>query len=152
MAASVRSKQANRRIRLLLAVTCTLQVYLYVLNIVSNESWDRNMTAHLVTAFLPTAWSGREASFPVGKPGIVAYCGRRGGQIDPRTAKALEEGGVTPVMTSIRDDNGKVPDAFLYSADGQVQLAIEYGGLYSRSHLRGFHRACCRRRLPYELW
>jgi len=59
--------------RILLALTCTLQVYLYVLNIVSNQSWDRNMTAHLVAAFFPTAWSGREASFPVGKPGIIAF-------------------------------------------------------------------------------
>ena len=30
--------------RLLLAVTCTLQVYLYALNVVSNVSWGRNMT------------------------------------------------------------------------------------------------------------
>ena len=30
--------------RLLLAVTCTLQVYLYALNVVSNTSWGRNMT------------------------------------------------------------------------------------------------------------
>jgi D-3-phosphoglycerate dehydrogenase len=45
-----------------------------------------------------------------GKPGIVAYCGRRGGQIDPRTAKVLSDAGITPVMTSIRDENGKVPD------------------------------------------
>ena len=59
--------------RVLLALTCTLQVYLYVLNIVSNESWDRNITAHLVTAFAPTAWSGKEPSFPVGKPGITAF-------------------------------------------------------------------------------
>ena len=59
--------------RIVLALTCTLQVYLYVLNIVSYESWDRSMTVHLVTAFWPTAWSGREASFPVGKIGISAF-------------------------------------------------------------------------------
>jgi len=58
--------------RILLALTCTLQVYLYALNIVSYESWDRNMTGHLVTAFAPTVWSGREP-FPVGKPGIVSF-------------------------------------------------------------------------------
>ena len=40
--------------RLLLAVTCTLQVYLYALNVVSNTSWGRNMTGHLVVAFAPT--------------------------------------------------------------------------------------------------
>ena len=51
--------------RFLLAVTCTLQVYLYALNVVSNLSWGRNMTAHLVSAFAPTVWSGREP-FPVG--------------------------------------------------------------------------------------
>jgi D-3-phosphoglycerate dehydrogenase len=45
-----------------------------------------------------------------GKPGIVAFCSRRGGSIDPRTANALTEGGVTPLLTSIRDENGKVPD------------------------------------------
>ena len=33
--------------RILLAVTCTLQVYLYALNVVSNRSWGRNMTGHL---------------------------------------------------------------------------------------------------------
>jgi D-3-phosphoglycerate dehydrogenase len=45
-----------------------------------------------------------------GKPGVVAFCGRPGGSIDPRTAKALAEGGVTPLQTSIRDANGNVPD------------------------------------------
>jgi len=61
--------------RSLLAVTCTLQVFLYVLNVVSTLSWDRNMTAHLVSAFAPTVWSGREP-FPVGPIGITAFvCG-----------------------------------------------------------------------------
>jgi len=55
--------------RLLLAVTCTLQVYLYALNVVSNSSWGRNMTGHLVVAFAPTVWSGKEP-FPVGAVGI----------------------------------------------------------------------------------
>ena len=61
--------------RILLAITCTLQIYLYALNIVSNESWDRNMTAHLVSAFAPTVWSGKEP-FPIGPIGITAFaCG-----------------------------------------------------------------------------
>jgi arylsulfatase A-like enzyme len=55
--------------RLLLAVTCTLQVYLYSLNVVSNTSWGRNMTGHLVVAFAPTVWSGKEP-FPLGAVGI----------------------------------------------------------------------------------
>ena len=58
--------------RLLLAVTCTLQVYLYALNAVSNSSWGRNMTAHLVLAFAPTVWSGKEP-FPLGALGITAF-------------------------------------------------------------------------------
>jgi arylsulfatase A-like enzyme len=55
--------------RLLLAITCTLQAYLYALNIVSNTSWGRNMTGHLVLAFAPTVWSGKEP-FPIGALGI----------------------------------------------------------------------------------
>lgn len=55
--------------RLLLAVTCTLQVYLYLLNVVSNTSWGRNITGHLVVAFAPTVWSGKEP-FPLGAVGI----------------------------------------------------------------------------------
>jgi arylsulfatase A-like enzyme len=61
--------------RLLLAVTCSLQIYLYALNVVSNMSWGRNMNGHLVTAFAPTVWSGREP-FPVGAVGITVFvCG-----------------------------------------------------------------------------
>ena len=59
----------------LLAVTWTVQVYLYALNLVSNLSWGRNITGRLVTAFAPTVWSGREP-FPVGPLGITAFgCG-----------------------------------------------------------------------------
>jgi hypothetical protein len=61
--------------RVLLAVTCTLQIYLYTLNLVSNLSWGRNMTGHLVFAFAPTVWSGKEP-FPVGALGISVFaCG-----------------------------------------------------------------------------
>ena len=60
---------AGLAFRLLLAVTCTVQVYLYALNAVSNTSWGRNMTGHLVVAFAPTVWSGREP-FPLGAVGI----------------------------------------------------------------------------------
>jgi hypothetical protein len=58
--------------RLLVSLTCTLQAWLYSLNAVSNLSWDRNMTAHLVAAFAPTIWSGKEP-FPVGRIGIVLF-------------------------------------------------------------------------------
>ena len=60
--------------RLLFAVTCTLQVYLYALNLISNLSWGRNITAHLVSAFAPTIWSGKEP-FPVGPVGISVFAG-----------------------------------------------------------------------------
>jgi membrane-anchored protein YejM (alkaline phosphatase superfamily) len=56
----------------LLALTCTMQVYLYALNLVSNVSWGRNMTGHIVVAFAPTVWSEREP-FPVGPVGITAF-------------------------------------------------------------------------------
>ena len=58
--------------RILLIATCTVQAYLYVLDAVSNASWGRNITGHVVTAFAPTIWSGLEP-FPVGKPGIVIF-------------------------------------------------------------------------------
>jgi len=56
--------------RLLPAATVTCQIYLYALNIVSNMSWGRNITGHLVAAFAPTVWSGKEP-FPIGVTGIV---------------------------------------------------------------------------------
>lgn len=57
---------------LLPAVTLSLQVYLYVLNLVSNLSWGRNITAHLVASFAPTIWAGREP-FPIGRVGISVF-------------------------------------------------------------------------------
>ena len=61
--------------RALMTATCTLQIYLYALNLVSNLSWGRNMTGHLVAAFAPTVWSGKEP-FPVGAVGISIFaCG-----------------------------------------------------------------------------
>jgi arylsulfatase A-like enzyme len=56
----------------LLAITGTLQVYLYALSAVSNTSWGRNMTGHLVIAFAPTVWSGKEP-FPLGPIGITVF-------------------------------------------------------------------------------
>jgi glucan phosphoethanolaminetransferase (alkaline phosphatase superfamily) len=58
--------------RLLLAVTATLQVYLYALSAISNASWGRNITGHLVVAFAPTVWSGKEP-FPLGPVGITIF-------------------------------------------------------------------------------
>ena len=54
---------------LLVAVTWTLQTYLYALSFISNASWGRNITGHLVYVFAPTVWSGKEA-FPLGPAGI----------------------------------------------------------------------------------
>ena len=58
--------------RLLLALTGTLQVYLYALSAVSNASWGRNITGRLVVAFAPTVWSGKEP-FPLGPVGITVF-------------------------------------------------------------------------------
>jgi glucan phosphoethanolaminetransferase (alkaline phosphatase superfamily) len=58
--------------RLLLVLTGTLQVYLYALSAVSNTSWGRNITGHLVVAFAPTVWSGKEP-FPLGPIGITLF-------------------------------------------------------------------------------
>jgi glucan phosphoethanolaminetransferase (alkaline phosphatase superfamily) len=56
--------------RMLLAITCTLQVFLCALSAISNASWGRNMTGNLVVAFAPTVWSGKEP-FPLGPLGIT---------------------------------------------------------------------------------
>ena len=45
-----------------------------------------------------------------GKPGTVVFCTRAGGSIDPTTLAALKEGGVEPVVSSLRGADGKVPD------------------------------------------
>ncbi len=58
--------------RLLPAATFACQIYLYALNFVSNVFWGRNITGHLVAAFAPTVWSGREP-FPVGATGIGLF-------------------------------------------------------------------------------
>jgi glucan phosphoethanolaminetransferase (alkaline phosphatase superfamily) len=60
------------KLRLFFAVTCTLQIYLYTLNLISNLSWGRNISGHLVAAFAPTIWSGKEP-FPVGALGISTF-------------------------------------------------------------------------------
>jgi hypothetical protein len=75
--ATLASVSPSRRLtaltgRVLLALTWLLQTWLYVLNAISNLSWDRNMTAHLVAAFAPTIWSGKEP-FPVGAFGITLF-------------------------------------------------------------------------------
>jgi glucan phosphoethanolaminetransferase (alkaline phosphatase superfamily) len=70
-----RKRPAWAVFRILLSVVVALQFCLYALDAVSNVSWGRNLTAHLVTAFAPTIWSGQEP-FPVGRAGIVAFaCG-----------------------------------------------------------------------------
>lgn len=47
---------------------------------------------------------------------------------------------------------GKIPDALLCSADGTPELAIEFGGAYGVGRIRGFHRHCASKLLPWELW
>lgn len=48
---------------------------------------------------------------------------------------------------------GKVPDAVLCDADGNVTKAIEVGSAaYSAARLGAFHRHCAKLLLPYELW
>ena len=49
-----------------------LQIHLYTLNMISNVSWGRNISEHLVVSFAPTVWSGREP-FPVGATGISLF-------------------------------------------------------------------------------
>ncbi|MES1256195.1 MAG: sulfatase [Acidobacteriota bacterium] len=56
--------------RLLPAATFVCQMFLYALNAISNVFWGRNITGHLVVAFAPTVWSGKE-SFPIGALGIT---------------------------------------------------------------------------------
>jgi glucan phosphoethanolaminetransferase (alkaline phosphatase superfamily) len=65
----VGARRAGLTFMALIALTGTLQIYLYALNLVSNLSWGRNITGHLVVAFAPTIWSGHEP-FPVGRTGI----------------------------------------------------------------------------------
>ena len=47
---------------------------------------------------------------------------------------------------------GKMPDAVLCDHDGNVHVAIEYGGLYPVKRLCRFHQHCARRSIPYEIW
>jgi glucan phosphoethanolaminetransferase (alkaline phosphatase superfamily) len=65
-------RRAGLVVMVLLAATCTLQTYLYALSTISNLSWGRNMTGHLVVVFAPTVWAGKEP-FPLGKAGISAF-------------------------------------------------------------------------------
>ena len=54
------------------AVVVVLQVFLYTLNLASNTFWSRNVTGHLVAAFAPTVWAGKEP-IPVGARGIGLF-------------------------------------------------------------------------------
>ena len=105
------SPWAGLAYRLLLAVTCTLQVYLYALNVVSNTSWGRNMTGHLVMAFAPTVWSGKEP-FPLGAVGISVVAigtllvltttlGLAGGNIDSPRRRVLDRVRLVATATGI---------------------------------------------------
>ncbi len=46
----------------------------------------------------------------------------------------------------------KLPDALLYSAQGEPVLAVEYIGDYPATRIAAFHEDCAARRLPYEVY
>ncbi len=56
----------------LTAATFSVQLQLYVLDLISNLSWGRNISGALVSAFAPTVWYGREA-FPAGPLAARAF-------------------------------------------------------------------------------
>lgn len=60
-----------------------------------------------------------------GKPGKVVYCSRPGMGIDPNTLNALREGGIEPILSVIRGDDGKVPDEV---ADADMVVLAGPGG------------------------
>jgi hypothetical protein len=51
-----------------------------------------------------------------------------------------------------RHPGGKVPDAAIVDADGQVERWMEFAGSYSAPRIRAFHRCCVREAVPYVLW
>jgi glucan phosphoethanolaminetransferase (alkaline phosphatase superfamily) len=71
-ACPTRTRWARTASAIWMAATLTLQVYLYVLDLVSNLSWGRNISGALVAAFAPTVWSGRE-TFPVAPVAVRAF-------------------------------------------------------------------------------
>ncbi|HVZ20904.1 MAG TPA: sulfatase, partial [Vicinamibacterales bacterium] len=102
-ALSHRGGRIGRRLFLtIFSIAGTLQVFLYALDAVSNLSWGRNVTAHLVVAFAPTVWSGREP-FPIAATGlttlgvgtliviagIVGWWGRDRGEVGPSMRAGL---------------------------------------------------------------
>lgn len=46
----------------------------------------------------------------------------------------------------------KLPDAFIVDHNEQVVWVIEFGGGYDAERVEAFHRDCCERSLPYQLW
>lgn len=46
----------------------------------------------------------------------------------------------------------KLPDAFIVDHNEQVVWLIEFGGGYDAARVEAFHRDCCERSLPYQLW
>ena len=67
-----RQRWARLACRLLPAATLAFQIYLYALDIVSNMFWGRDITVQLVSAFAPTALTGKEA-LPVSAAGIWLF-------------------------------------------------------------------------------
>jgi hypothetical protein len=49
-------------------------------------------------------------------------------------------------------DGTQRPDALVLRESGQVDHALEYGGLYNAKRIERFHRWCQRRSLAYEIW
>ena len=48
--------------------------------------------------------------------------------------------------------NEKLPDAAIKGPDGELALAIEFGGSYPKPRVEKLHRSFSARNLPYELW
>lgn len=46
----------------------------------------------------------------------------------------------------------KLPDSFIVDNEERVVSVIEFGGSYDTERVAEFHRDCCDRDLPYQIW
>ena len=76
------------------------------------------MTAHLVVAFLPTVWSGREP-FPVGRIGLTAF------------ALGAMFGGFAGSFFAVRQ-NFVSPDSFTFIESATILAIVVLGGMGSQ--------------------
>lgn len=111
----------------LLAVTWTIQIYLYALNLVSNLSWGRNITGRLVTAFAPTVWSGREP-FPVGPVGITAFgCGTLVVMLALATWRRLAIDAGLREWVAVQGPLKAIPAAFAIAMAALFAMTLQWG-------------------------